>query len=38
MLFRKENYFKNSLLTGLILMFSFSLYLIFNVVLPRYYF
>ena len=38
MLLRRENYFRNSLLTGLILMFSFSLYLIFNVVLPRYYF
>jgi len=38
MLLRRENYFRNSLLTGLIMMFSFSLYLIFNVVLPRYYF
>jgi len=38
MLLRKENYFRNSLIAGLILMFSFCLYLIFNVVLPRYYF
>ena len=37
MLFRKENYFKNILLGGLILMLSFSMYLIFNVIVPRYY-
>lgn len=37
MLLRKENYFRNSLIAGLILMFSFCMYLIFNVVLPRYY-
>jgi len=36
-LLRKENYFKNILSAGLILMFSFSLYLILNVIIPRYY-
>ena len=36
-LLRKENYFKNTLLVGLILMLSFSMYLIFNIIVPRYY-
>ena len=36
-LLRKESYFKNILSAGLILMFSFSLYLILNVIIPRYY-
>ncbi|MFZ2193530.1 MAG: glycosyltransferase family 39 protein [Candidatus Moraniibacteriota bacterium] len=36
-LLRKENYFKNTLLVGLILMLSFSMYLIFNMIVPRYY-
>ena len=37
MVFRKKEYFDISLLVGLLLMFSFSLYLIFDVVMPRYY-
>lgn len=37
MLLRKENYFEKFLLGGLILMFSFSMYQIFNVILPRFY-
>lgn len=36
-LLRKENYFKNTLMIGLILMLSFSMYLIFNIIVPRYY-
>jgi hypothetical protein len=36
-LMRKEKYFHYSLITGLILMFSFSMYLMFNVIIPRYY-
>ncbi|MDO9231737.1 MAG: glycosyltransferase family 39 protein [bacterium] len=36
-LLRKENYFRNALLAGLIVMISFSMYLIFNIILPRYY-
>jgi len=36
-LLRKERYFKNALILGLILTFSFSMYLTFNVILPRYY-
>jgi hypothetical protein len=34
---RKERYFQYSLIIGLILMFSFSMYLTFNVIIPRYY-
>ncbi len=37
MLFKKERYFKNALLTGFILMFSFCFYIIFNFILPRFY-
>lgn len=36
-LLRKEKYFRNALITGLIIMFSFSMYLTFNVIIPRYY-
>lgn len=36
-LLKKESYFKNTLKLGLILMFSFSMYLIFNMIIPRYY-
>lgn len=37
MLLGKREYFKNILLGGVILMFFFSLYLTFNVILPRFY-
>ncbi len=36
-LLKKERYFKNVLLTGFILMFSFGFYIIFNLILPRFY-
>ncbi|HAT73760.1 MAG: hypothetical protein US30_C0004G0142 [Candidatus Moranbacteria bacterium GW2011_GWF2_36_839] len=36
-LLQKENRFKNALLVGLIAMLSFSMYLTFNIILPRYY-
>lgn len=37
MFFKKKIYFERSLIFGLILMFSFSMYIIFNVIVPRYY-
>lgn len=37
MLFGKRTYFKNTLIGGVILMFFFSLYLTFDVILPRFY-
>lgn len=37
MLLGKREYFKNILLGGVILMFFFSFYLTFNVILPRFY-
>jgi len=37
MLLGKRRYFKNTLIGGIILMFFFSLYLTFDVILPRFY-
>ncbi|MDO8529275.1 MAG: DUF2142 domain-containing protein [bacterium] len=37
MLLWKEKYFEKFLLGGLVLMFSFSIYQIFNVIIPRFY-
>lgn len=34
---KKEKYFRNILIGGLILMFSFSMYLIFDIIMPRFY-
>lgn len=34
---RKKEYFEKSLLIGMILMISFCFYLIFNIIIPRYY-
>ncbi|MDQ1284544.1 MAG: 2 protein [Patescibacteria group bacterium] len=36
-LLKKEKYFEYCILAGMILMFAFSTYLIFNVVIPRFY-
>ncbi|GBE16714.1 hypothetical protein BMS3Abin15_00536 [bacterium BMS3Abin15] len=34
---KKEKYFRNVLIGGLILMFSLSMYLIFDIIMPRFY-
>lgn len=36
-IFKKREYFENSLLLGLIFMMSFCFYEIFNIIIPRYY-
>ena len=35
--FRREKYFQHTLILGLLLMFAFSMYTIFNIVIPRTY-
>lgn len=37
MLFKKAERFENSLKIGLILMFAFSMFIIFNIIMPRFY-
>lgn len=38
MLLRKEKYLDGALIFGLLLMFAFNFYIIFNVIIPRFYF
>jgi hypothetical protein len=38
MLLRKEKYFRASLIISFLLVFSYCLYMIFDVVMPRFYF